>query len=506
MSMFQKRCVFPELNISVFSPNPEFPWHEERYGSKDLPWKKWKAYTGVKQKEKKEKKDKKKTSYKLVVKKIIVGGKIRAGIEGALKGKLLMRADLPIDLEVEVAKQMEACLPSKRRNSSLREFTKSVIFSDTIFEEDDEEGDSDVFADEYCDDIDLEELEYAMDHFLDKLENLDAEDLHEITSGIQSALKSWLAFGASISGGGHKPKSIASVRKSQSGSVSSHVSNQLTTPQSRMQVMFRDSEEEKLEQIVFDEDMGPQTFVEPSFKSQRAATALANLNKGEHKLNRKSGEKMQKITGDFCVWLRELPEGDDQTVNNTSPDKIRALFDTHRNEKVATSKVAEGLRSWAKFGQDIAGSTKDILTISTSEVTKVRAFRKFMNHAKRKKEQRIKGKKKIAPKEKETEEIKLDLDHRNYGAWYIHPSKWGERFDNISDPKSIEFIKTRKMTEIEKQKRLAAKEEAAAKEDPGPIEADESNLQLPSVMEFAKFLQRRKTYEPPGFLKRALKI
>ena len=62
-----------------------------------------------------------------------------------------------------------------------------------------------------------------------------------------------MAFGASISGGGHKPKSIASVRKSQSGSVSSHVSNQLTTPQSRMQVMFRDSEEEKLEQIVFDE-------------------------------------------------------------------------------------------------------------------------------------------------------------------------------------------------------------------------------------------------------------
>ena len=39
-----------------------------------------------------------------------------------------------------------------------------------------------------------------------------------------------------------------------------------------------------------------------------------------------------------------------------------------------------------------------------------------------------------------------------------------ERFDNISDPKSIEFVKTRKMTEIEKQKRLAAKEEAAAKE------------------------------------------
>ena len=55
-------------------------------------------------------------------------------------------------------------------------------------------------------------------------------------------------------------------------------------------------------------------------------------------------------------------------------------------------------------------------------------------------------------------------NYSNHGAWYIHPSKWGERFDNISDPKSIEFVKTRKMTEIEKQKRLAAKEEAAAKE------------------------------------------
>ena len=53
-----------------------------------------------------------------------------------------------------------------------------------------------------------------------------------------------------------------------------------------------------------------------------------------------------QITADFCVWLRELPEGDDQTVNNIAPDKIRSMFDTHSTQKVATSKVAEGLRSW----------------------------------------------------------------------------------------------------------------------------------------------------------------
>ena len=48
-----------------------------------------------------------------MVKKIIVGARIKAGIEGAMRGQLLMRADLPIDLEVEVAKQIEACLPTK---------------------------------------------------------------------------------------------------------------------------------------------------------------------------------------------------------------------------------------------------------------------------------------------------------------------------------------------------------------------------------------------------------
>ena len=55
---------------------------------------------------------------------------------------------------------------------------------------------------------------------------------------------------------------------------------------------------------------------------------------------------MLQITGDFCVWLRELPEGHDQTVNNISPEKIRSMFDSANQSKLATSKVAEGLRSW----------------------------------------------------------------------------------------------------------------------------------------------------------------
>ena len=55
--------------------------------------------------------------------------------------------------------------------------------------------------------------------------------------------------------------------------------------------------------------------------------------------------KLLQITGDFCSWLRELPEGEDQTVNNLTPEKIKSLFDSTNSSKLATSKVAEGLRS-----------------------------------------------------------------------------------------------------------------------------------------------------------------
>ena len=34
-----------------------------------------------------------------------------------------------------------------------------------------------------------------------------------------------------------------------------------------------------------------------------------------------------QISNEFCGWLRELPKGDDDTVNNTSPETIQALFD-----------------------------------------------------------------------------------------------------------------------------------------------------------------------------------
>ena len=37
------------------------------------------------------------------------------------------------------------------------------------------------------------------------------------------------------------------------------------------------------------------------------------------------------------------------------------------------------------------------------------------------------------------------LDHRQYGAWYLHPRKWENRFQSLSDPKSIEIVKARRI-------------------------------------------------------------
>ena len=46
---------------------------------------------------------------------------------------------------------------------------------------------------------------------------------------------------------------------------------------------------------------------------------------------------------------------------------------------------------------------------------------------------------------------KPELDHRNYGAWYLHPTKWEKRFQNLSDPKAIDIVKSRILLKKENQ-------------------------------------------------------
>ena len=54
-----------------------------------------------------------------------------------------------------------------------------------------------------------------------------------------------------------------------------------------------------------------------------------------------------QISTEFCNWLKELPHGNDDTVNNTQPEKIRALFDTsaQKTEQVVWFVSPNGLAS-----------------------------------------------------------------------------------------------------------------------------------------------------------------
>ena len=92
-----------------------------------------------------------------------------------------MRADLPQEMEAEVARQLEYILPpSRSRVSFRRRISTQNISLDPSIDEESLEDDEDVFGSpgEFVDNwvreeqLHNEELEDAYDHFLDKLENL----------------------------------------------------------------------------------------------------------------------------------------------------------------------------------------------------------------------------------------------------------------------------------------------------------------------------------------------
>ena len=93
-----------------------------------------------------------------------------------------MRADLPHEMEAEVARQLEYILPPTRsRVSFRRRVSTQNISAVPSIDEESLEDDEDVFGDspgefvsnwEREEQLLNEELEDAYDHFLDKLENL----------------------------------------------------------------------------------------------------------------------------------------------------------------------------------------------------------------------------------------------------------------------------------------------------------------------------------------------
>ena len=163
----------------------------------------------------------------------------------------------------------------------------------------------------------------------------DPEDLTEITSALKSGLRSWLSFAQNHG----KKETLRSPHSSDDDFSEKGVAGE----KSKIKVLFRETVSEgSLEKIVDECEEMPR-----GSKSGRAAEALATIAKGDDKLTRKAEEQVSRISNDFCNWLKELPKGDDNTVNNITPDKIRILFDSTQVTKPSSqSKVVAGLRAW----------------------------------------------------------------------------------------------------------------------------------------------------------------
>ena len=256
-------------------------------------------------------------TFRSVVRKMIVGRQLRSGIavsllftsgvaraqrarspvdrrvnknkflQGSLKGKLLMRADLPGALEQEVAKQLDCILPAKPKKLSFRRksLKKTDVMSKTIEEcNEDSDEEFDPFDEDGFDDLDPDDLEWAFEHFLHKLDNLDPEDLGDIKSGLKTGLQSWLQFGASMAS---QAKGTTSMGRDKALSTTVE-----PTRNPKIKTLYRGSTQEGsfvMEDVLL--DLGGK----PPKSHKRATKALAQINKGDDKLTRRAEEKVSKV-------------------------------------------------------------------------------------------------------------------------------------------------------------------------------------------------------------------
>ena len=93
---------------------------------------------------------------------------------------------------------------------------------------------------------------------------------------------------------------------------------------------------------------------------------------------------------------------------------------------------------------DISGAANSsILSLAKTEMSKMRAKKKFEKYGKEKEKKKIKKSAK--------NDLPAKFDHRNYGAWYINSAKWESRFHSLSDQKSVKILKNRRISENERQ-------------------------------------------------------
>ena len=263
------------------------------------------------------------------------------------------------------------------------------------------------------------------------LDNIGDNEVEEDAGGLLGGLKSWLGFAGSMTGSGAAAASEPQAAK-------------------------------------------------PWVKGEKA---------GEDAMTRKAEENMSKIAGDFCNWLRDLP-GDDKTVNQMGESHLRSLFDTAQSANPGTTKLAEGLRSWAKFGSTVTGAENTKRGI-VDQVQPLLSQKKFVE-----KLLGIKGGLKAAhlqPKKPRKESNRDRMMY--YGAWYVEPKDWQKRFERQ--------VETSGGTKIEDKTKGKLKAALPGQVDMMGVQQPVSQLQATKA--FGQYLNEKQNYKKPNFIKHILK-
>ncbi len=90
-------------------------------------------------------------------------------MQGSIKGKVLIHADLPKELEQNAAKQLDWVLP-RRRGFLIQGVGGTTVITTAIRESAEYTATDGIGFDEEL--FDIEEMEEAFDHFLQKLDDL----------------------------------------------------------------------------------------------------------------------------------------------------------------------------------------------------------------------------------------------------------------------------------------------------------------------------------------------
>ena len=197
-------------------------------------------------------------------------------------------------------------------------------------------------------------------------------------------------------------------------------------------------------------------------------------------------ETMNRISGNFCSWLRKLP-GDDKTVNDFPEASISKLFDISQAANPATTKLGKGLRSWAKFGSAI-----NVLKKPLKEENTTVQFATLLENASMEESEQSSGPKKRTRTRKRSRQI-FSRENKwkrmiSYGAWYLDPRKWHHRFVSLAKASGDVTIRDQ------------VKGPCTEKSSKG-----QGDVRLPVMKAFGEFLGDIQGYKKPKFLLEILK-